>query len=76
MDLFTDVPWSSPETLELTRARLRHLGVEWAEIETLPDLDTVDDLIRAIEDPRVPAALRASLASLLRSTTNPTRERL
>lgn len=62
VDLFTDVPWSNPETLDLTRARLRHLGVEWAEIETLPDIDTVDDLIRAIEDPRVPAALRRSLA--------------
>jgi rSAM/selenodomain-associated transferase 1 len=44
VDCFSGVPWSSDKTLEITRERLRMLGVEWAEIETLEDVDTVDDL--------------------------------
>lgn len=65
VDLFKDVPWSSPKTLETTRERLRALGVDWSEIETLPDIDTVEDLRSAIKDPRVPEHLRRELASAL-----------
>jgi len=46
VDCFSGVPWSSPETLRATRQRLRRLGVPWEEIETLADVDTVEDLER------------------------------
>lgn len=46
VDCFSGVPWSSPETLRATRRRLRRLGVPWEEIETLADVDTVEDLER------------------------------
>lgn len=76
IDLFSGISWSSPETLDATRSRLRAAGVEWSELETLPDIDTVEDLRRAIEDPRLPAALRERLASSLRLPTDPKDERL
>ena len=44
IDCFSGVPWSSPETLRITRDRLKGLGVQWAEVETLADVDTVNDL--------------------------------
>lgn len=68
VDLFTDVPWSSPNTLEVTRERLRGLDIRWKELDTLPDIDTVEDLRGAINDPRVPEDLRRALASALIST--------
>ncbi len=46
VDCFSGVPWSSPETLRATQQRLRRLGVPWEEIETLADVDTVEDLKR------------------------------
>lgn len=63
VDLFSDIPWSSPATLDATRNRLQTLGVEWRELQTLPDIDTQEDLQRAIEDPSVPVQLRRRLAS-------------
>ena len=42
--VFEDVPWSSPDTLAATRARLRACGASWTELETLRDLDDPDDL--------------------------------
>jgi rSAM/selenodomain-associated transferase 1 len=68
VDLFTGVPWSSPETLEATRAHLKKLGVRWKELETLPDIDTAEDLRRAINDPRVAEHLRRKLTSALTTT--------
>lgn len=65
IDLFTGVPWSSSATLEETRKRLKKLGVRWKELETLPDIDTAEDLRRAIKDPRVPEQLRRKLSSAL-----------
>jgi rSAM/selenodomain-associated transferase 1 len=44
VDCFSGVPWSSERTLEITRERLGMLGVDWAEIETLDDVDTGGDL--------------------------------
>ncbi len=44
IDLFRRVPWSGPDTLAATRARLRALGVAWRELEILDDVDTADDL--------------------------------
>jgi len=65
VDLFTKVPWSTPKTLETTRNRLKTLGVTWSEIETLPDIDTVEDLRNAIKAPGVPEQLRRRLATAL-----------
>ncbi len=65
VDIFTEVPWSSPMTLATTRERLRELGIRWSEIETLPDIDTVEDLRSAIKDPRVPEHLKRRLTSAL-----------
>jgi rSAM/selenodomain-associated transferase 1 len=44
VDLFTGVPWSSPDTLVATRGRLRALGVGHVELEPLGDLDSLEDL--------------------------------
>jgi glycosyltransferase A (GT-A) superfamily protein (DUF2064 family) len=44
LDLFSDVPWSSPETLSATRARLSALRASHEELPVLGDLDTVADL--------------------------------
>jgi len=51
VDCFTGVPWSSPETLRITRDRLRFMGVPWTEIETLADVDTVGDLKLFLSEP-------------------------
>ncbi len=66
VDCFSGVPWSSPHTLAATRKRLEELGVAWTEIDTLSDIDTVDDLRRAIDDSRVDPDLRHRLRTLLR----------
>ncbi len=44
--LFERVPWSTPEVLPATRARARELGLSLAEIDPLPDVDTLHDLRR------------------------------
>lgn len=44
VNCFSEVPWSSPQTLQITRERLRMIDVDWAETETLTDVDTGDDL--------------------------------
>jgi len=66
LDLFSGIPWSSPETLDSTRARLVALGTEWSELETLPDIDAVEDLQKAIEDPRIDRDLRRRLGAALK----------
>ena len=65
IDLFTGVPWSSPDTLDATRSSLQKLDVEWHELETLPDIDTEEDLRMALEDPRVDKELRRQLNAVL-----------
>jgi len=65
IDLFTGVPWSSPNTLEVTRERLKSLDARWKELEILLDIDTVEDLQSAISDPRVSEHLRRKLTSAL-----------
>ncbi|MBA3710491.1 MAG: TIGR04282 family arsenosugar biosynthesis glycosyltransferase [Planctomycetes bacterium] len=42
-----DLPWSQPELLTETRARLTRHGVAPALVDTLDDLDDADDLRRA-----------------------------
>ena len=44
--LFTDIPWSSDRVLQLTRARLQALKLPYTELDTLWDLDRLEDLTR------------------------------
>lgn len=57
VDMFTSIPWSSADTLDCTRARLRGMGILWTEMEELPDLDTVADLCRDLNSAEVPPGL-------------------
>ena len=43
--LFTDMPWSTPQVLALTRGRLREAGLRWAELPPLHDIDEPADLV-------------------------------
>jgi len=44
--LFKDIPWSSDRVLQLTRARLQALKLPYTELDTLWDLDRLEDLRR------------------------------
>jgi rSAM/selenodomain-associated transferase 1 len=44
--LFTDMPWSTSGVLQATRRRLRAAGESWAELETLWDIDSLQDYER------------------------------
>ncbi len=46
--LFQDVPWSTPEVLDLTRMRLNESGLSCAELETGEDVDTIVELRRLL----------------------------
>ena len=63
--IFSDIPWSSPETLGDTRKRIRALGGTWLELEELVDIDTDDDLELVLSDPRTPETLRLRLLDAL-----------
>ncbi len=65
VDIFSDVPWSSPRTMEVTRAQLTRSGADHAEIEALADVDTVADLESAIGDPGLPEPLRMRLRAAM-----------
>lgn len=43
--LFSDMPWSTPQVLALTRERLREAGLRWAELPPLHDIDEPADLV-------------------------------
>ena len=43
-ELFEGVPWSTAEVLSRTLAAARRLGLEARTLETLRDVDTLDDL--------------------------------
>ena len=43
-DLFTDMPWSTADVSALTRQRAQQLGITMAEVPTLQDIDTLEDL--------------------------------
>lgn len=45
-DVFDGMPWSTPDLLDATRKRLRRLGLTWAELEVLHDIDSAEDLER------------------------------
>jgi rSAM/selenodomain-associated transferase 1 len=44
--LFSDIPWSTNQVSNLTRKRLQQLGLKTVELDTIWDLDTLDDLHR------------------------------
>ena len=45
-DLFSGIEWGQDSVLRVTRQRLRQLGWNWRELETLWDLDRLPDLQR------------------------------
>ena len=49
----TGLPWSSPETLSATRARMRDLGLDWHELVELRDVDRPEDLQWALTAPEI-----------------------
>jgi rSAM/selenodomain-associated transferase 1 len=61
VDLFSDIPWSSHDTLETTRRRLAGIGAAWTELEELRDVDTREDLTAVLNDSRLPEDLRRRL---------------
>jgi len=65
VDLFSGIPWSSPDTLAATRRRLEALGATWVELDRLNDLDTEADLRAALADPRLAPAPRERLLTAL-----------
>lgn len=64
--LLDPLPWSTPEVMDLTRARARALGMDIAETAPWHDVDDADDLDRLRDelrrDPRLAPATRAALA--------------
>ncbi len=46
--LFTDMPWGSDQVAELTRERLRDLGMRWRELPARNDIDQPEDLAHLI----------------------------
>ena len=70
-NLFSDVPWSDPDTLAMTRKRLENLGVEWGELAILDDLDTAEDFERILDDARTPRGLVEQLRHAADSTRDP-----
>jgi len=63
IDLFSSIPWSTSSTLAATRERLSSLGTQWHELEELADLDTEQDLLRALSSRSVDSELADRLRS-------------
>ena len=65
--LFEDVPWSTPDVLEITRRRAVAAGLRCALLPAWFDVDTPDDLARLraalADDPRAAPATRRFLTS-------------
>ena len=51
-ELFRGVPWSTEDVMTATLTRARALELRTATLEPLPDIDTVEDLVRAGHIPR------------------------
>jgi hypothetical protein len=64
-DLFTGVPWSSPEVLHATRRRLLELKVAHEELRTLRDIDTLSDLEAVVADTELDETLRRRISRLV-----------
>ena len=63
IDLFSSIPWSTSSTLAATRERLSSLGTRWHELDELADLDTEQDLLRALSSRSVDSELADRLRS-------------
>ncbi len=63
--IFTGVPWSAPDTLAATRARLAALGAAHEELAAVRDIDTGADLDAALADPALPGDLRRRLEAIV-----------
>ncbi len=46
VDIFSDMPWSTPAVMAATRAKVIALGVSYAELDALWDVDTPADVAR------------------------------
>jgi uncharacterized protein len=44
--LFNDMPWSTNQVLEITRARIKSLNLHYHEFTPKCDVDTMEDLTR------------------------------
>ncbi len=62
--IFRDVPWSSPETLAVSRLRARDADLAVSALPTCYDIDEPPMLARLAADPRCPPALLALLLRL------------
>jgi uncharacterized protein len=49
--LFDDIDWSTSVVFEQQRARFSAAGFETAELSPIPEVDTIEDLHKLIEDP-------------------------
>ena len=57
VDAFSGIPWSTADTMALTRAKLAAQRVRWQELPTLWDVDSAADLERS---QKLPTAIAAS----------------
>jgi rSAM/selenodomain-associated transferase 1 len=64
-DLFTGVPWSSPEVLQATRLRLLGLKLAHQQLPTLRDVDTLADLEALVTDKELDETLRRRISRLV-----------
>jgi rSAM/selenodomain-associated transferase 1 len=48
-ELFTEIPWSTPQVMQATRARARAAQVTWAELAPVADIDEPADLVHVPE---------------------------
>lgn len=54
LDLFQDIPWSSPQTFKATVERAKRMDLNTALLEPLYDVDTVEDWERAVAEGALP----------------------
>ena len=48
-ELFTDMPWSTPQVMQATRARARAAQIAWTELASVADIDEPADLVHLPE---------------------------
>lgn len=51
LDLFSDMQWGSDQVAELTRTRMRDLGMRWGELAPHHDIDRPEDLVHLNASP-------------------------
>ncbi len=48
-ELFTEMPWSTPQVMQVTRARARAAQIAWTELASVADIDEPADLVHLPE---------------------------